>query len=124
MLHHKRCFCWITFDAFILDCSFLITTFYVVLGGYAIFYLGMALYSLKAINDPVWNHCKNNWNSPQCKELKDLEKMKYNASVFQSSFNLPTAEFWGNFISEGQSLLFGCTLLGVMWEPFPLCMNL
>ena len=79
----------------------MITSYYTVLGAYAVFYFGVALYSLKDINDPVWNHCDYDWNGDNCKTLTVQKNLSANnLTLFGSKTGLPTQEFWDNFIAE------------------------
>ena len=53
----------------------LVMIYYAVLAAYALFYLAMSVYSLKDINDPVWNGCDHSWSAPDCLTLKNLTAM-------------------------------------------------
>ena len=58
-----------------ISIAWLIIIYYAVLTAYALFFLGASIYSLKDINDPVWNGCKHYWNTELCKTTQDLENM-------------------------------------------------
>jgi len=84
-----------------ISIAWLIIIYYAVLTAYALFFLGASIYSLKDINDPVWNGCKHYWNTELCKTTQDLENMiAQNITLTKSSYSMPTAEFWYNFVSE------------------------
>ena len=81
--------------------TWLIIIFYSVLTAYSVFYLAVSLYSLKDINHPIWDGCENFWNTRKCLTLDEFaEKRDKNVSVFESSYALPTSEFWYHFVSE------------------------
>jgi len=87
--------------------SFLVTCYYNVLGAYALFYVAMALYSLKDIAHPIWSTCNNWWNTDHCQQLK--ENFTFEVGRPKSSHEFPAAEFWHNFVAEdsGRIDLFG-----------------
>ena len=72
-----------------------------MLGAYALFYVAMALYSLKDIAHPIWSTCNNWWNTDHCQQLK--ENFTFEVGRPKSSHEFPAAEFWHNFVAEGRS---------------------
>jgi len=80
--------------------TWLIIIYYSVLTAYALFYLGISLYSLKDINNPIWNGCDNDWNTAKCLTLDQFRKKREaNITMLKSSYAIPTGEFWYNFVS-------------------------
>ena len=80
--------------------TWLIIIYYSVLTAYALFYLGVSIYSLKDINNPVWQGCDHAWNTEMCKTTQELQAI--NGTLSKSAYATPTAEFWYNFVSEDE----------------------